>query len=141
MPRVLDVSDMSAQEKGAWVYAAVAVVVPIGYFAYLSATGAAYVVPLLVATGVAMVANMVLTIVAVAVRPEDVAPKDERDRQIDRAANSVGFSVMSLATLVPLVLAILEVEHFWIAQSLYLAFVLAALSTAITRIVGYRRGV
>ena len=132
---------MSPEEKRAWIYAAVALVVPIGYFAYVFANDRDYVVPLLVATGVAMVANMVLTIVAVAVRPQDVGPKDERDRQIDRVANGVGFFVMSLATLVPLVLTILEVEHFWIAQALYLAFVLAAIAQAVTRIVGYRWGV
>lgn len=138
MPRV---SDVATEERGAWIYLAVALVVPVGYFAYVFSTDRGYVVPLLVATGVAIVANIVLTIVAAVLRPQDHGPKDERDRQIDRAAGRVGFSVMSLAALVPLVLAVLEVAHFWIAQSLYLAFVLSAVGQAVTRIVGYRRGI
>jgi hypothetical protein len=47
---------------------------------------------------------------------------------------------MSIAAIVPLALAMAEVEHFWIAHALYLAFVLAALTSAAVKIVAYRRG-
>ena len=33
-----------------------------------------------------------------------------------------------------------KVEQFWIANALYLAFVLAALASAVVKIVAYRRG-
>ena len=33
-----------------------------------------------------------------------------------------------------------DVEQFWIANSLYLAFVLAAITSAVVKIVAYRRG-
>jgi hypothetical protein len=138
MSRVLD---MSTEERRAWIYIVVAVVVPVVYFAVVLGSGVDYVVPLITAVVVAVVANIVLTVVAAVLRPEESGPKDERDRQIDRAANGVAFFVMSIAALVPLVLAMARVDQFWIAQALYLAFVLSALAAAITRIVGYRRGV
>jgi hypothetical protein len=48
---------------------------------------------------------------------------------------------MSIAAIVPLALAMAEVAHFWIANALYLAFVLAALASSIVKIVSYRRGI
>jgi hypothetical protein len=38
-------------------------------------------------------------------------------------------------------MALAEVDHFWIANALYLAFVLGAVSGAVARIWAYRRGV
>jgi hypothetical protein len=73
-------------------------------------------------------------------RREEVDRKDERDRQIHRIGEFVGFHVMSLAALAPLLLAMAEVDYFWIANALYLAFCLAALGSAVAKIVAYRRG-
>ena len=72
--------------------------------------------------------------------PKDADRTDERDREINRRGEYVGFYVMSIAAIVPLVLAMAKVEHFWIAHALYLAFVLAALASAAVKIVAYRRG-
>lgn len=138
---------MSSEEKRAWVYAAVALAVPVAYFATVLARAAgrdvaqvAYVRPMLVAIGVGIVANMVLTMLAGVFSPKVAHRTDERDAQIGRWGDYAGFYVMSIATIVPLGLAMAEVEHFWIAQSLYLAFVLAAFVSAVVKIVAYRRG-
>jgi hypothetical protein len=138
---------MSSEEKRAWIYAAVAVGVPVGYFAVvltrMAGTDVAavrYVGPMLVAIGVGIVANIVLNVVAAVARPREAGRKDERDRGIARLGNSAGFFAMSVAALVPLVLAMAGAAPFWIAQTLYLAFVLAALASAVARIVAYRRG-
>ena len=45
-----------------------------------------------------------------------------------------------VVAIVPLDLAMAEIEQFWIANALYLAFVLAALASSIVKIVAYRRG-
>ena len=138
---------MSFEEKRAWIYAVIALGVPVGYFAVVlgrlrdsSAADVAYVWPLVIATGVAMLLNIVATIAAGAVSPKDVVPKDERDVGLDRRGEYVGFHVISLVALVPLGLAMAGVEHFWIANAIYLAFVLSAFASAVVKIVGYRRG-
>ena len=138
---------MSFEEKRAWIYAVVALLVPAGYFVVVlgrlresSAAEVAYVWPLLIATGAAMVLNMAATIAAGAASPKDVGPRDERDVSFERQGERVGFSVISLVVLVPLGLAMAGVEQFWIANGIYLAFVLSALASAVVRIVGYRRG-
>jgi ABC-type polysaccharide/polyol phosphate export permease len=139
---------MSFEEKRAWIYAAIAVVVPVVYAAVVlrrlagtDAADVAYIRPLITAIVAAMVLNIVLNIVAgMFSRREDVDRKDERDRQIHRIGEFVGFHVMSLAALGPLVLAMAEVDYFWIANALYLAFCLAALGSAVAKIVVYRRG-
>jgi uncharacterized membrane protein YidH (DUF202 family) len=138
---------MSLEEKRAWIYTVVAVVVPAVYFAMIlsqvpgaDVTRIAYVRPLLTAVGVSIVLNVAATIVASILARDDIAPKDERERQIDRHGEYVGFYVMSVASVVPLVLAMAEAPHFWIANALYLAFVLAALTSSIVKIVAYRRG-
>ncbi|MCO1656861.1 hypothetical protein KDL28_17520 [Pseudonocardia sp. S2-4] len=139
---------MSSEEKRAWIYAGVAVGVPVVYFAVvlarLSGTDVAsvsYVGPMLTAVGVAIAAGIVLNIVVAIARPDEAGRKDERDQQINRFGDSVGFFVMSIGAVVPLGLAMARVEHFWIAQALYLSFVLAALVSAIAKIVAYRRGI
>jgi phosphatidylglycerophosphate synthase len=135
---------MSSEEKRAWVYAVVAVAVPAVYFAIVlpgvDVATVSYVGPMLVAIGVAVVANIALTIAATVVRPREAGRKDERDRGITRLGNSAGFFAMSAVSGVALVLAMVEVPLFWIAQALYLAFVVAALASAVARIVAYRRG-
>jgi hypothetical protein len=138
---------MSIEEKRSWIYAVVAVGVPVVYFATVlgqvpgtDVAQIAYVRPMLTAIGVAIGLNIVAKIVAAIASPKEADKKDERDKQINRFGEYVGFYVMSICALVPLGLAMAEVEQFWIANALYLAFVLAALASSIVKIVGYRRG-
>ena len=63
-----------------------------------------------------------------------------RDKEINRRGEYVGFYVMSVAAIVPLGLAMAKIDQFWIANALYLAFVLAALASSVVKIVAYRRG-
>ncbi|MEU7867512.1 hypothetical protein [Dactylosporangium sp. NPDC049140] len=138
---------MSHQEQRAWIYAVVAVVVPVGYaialLARVPAEGLAashYVVPLLVAIGASVVLNVLAEAVAAGAAPKDAKAVDERDRAIGRLGEYVAFYVMSIAAIVPLVLAMREAPYFWIANSLYLAFALAALVSSVVKIAAYRRG-
>lgn len=138
---------MSSEEKRTWISAVVGFAVPVVYLAIvLSKVPGAdvasidYVVPMLTSIGVGIGAGIVLAIVAAMASPRDAGRTDERDREINRRGEYVGFYVMSIAAIVPLVLAMAEVEQFWIAHALYLAFVLAALASAMVKIVAYRRG-
>jgi hypothetical protein len=138
---------MSSEEKRTWISALVAVVVPVAYLAIIlskvpgtDVTTISYVGPMLTSIGIGIGAAIVLSIVAAMASPRDADRTDERDREINRRGEYVGFYVMSIAALVPLALAMAEVEHFWIANALYLAFVLAAVASAVVKIVAYRRG-
>lgn len=65
---------------------------------------------------------------------------DDRDREIDRIATVRTFLVLVAGALAALGMALAEWPHFWIANVIYLAFVLQAVSSAIVKLVAYRRG-
>jgi hypothetical protein len=139
---------MSSEEKNSWIYVVVGVLVPLVYFAtvlsQVPGTDVAtigYVWPLLTAIGVGVGASIVLSIVAAVISPGEAGKTDVRDKEINQRGEYVGFYVMSVAAIVPLGMAMAEAEHFWIANALYLAFVLAALASAVVKIVAYRRGI
>lgn len=66
--------------------------------------------------------------------------RDERDRQIDRFGEAVGRAFLVIGGLAVIALAMLEAAPFWIANVMYLAFVVSALTDAAARIASYRRG-
>lgn len=138
---------MSSEEKRSWIYAVVGVGVAAVYFGSVlsKVPGAdvariAYVRPMLIAIGAGIGLGIVASIAAAIASPREADRTDERDRQIHRLGEYVGYYVMSIAAVVPLALAMAEVAHFWIANALYLAFVLATLVSSIVKIVLYRRG-
>lgn len=138
---------MSYEEKNTWAYLVIAVVVPVVYIAEVlrrlqgtEVTQVGYVRPMLAAIGVAIALNIAASMVAAMASPKDAGQKDVRDQQINRRGEHVGFYVMSAGAAVPLGLALAEADYFWIANALYLAFVLSALGSSIVKIVAYRRG-
>ncbi|MGI5290308.1 hypothetical protein ACQEVF_44195 [Nonomuraea polychroma] len=138
---------MSSEEKRSWIYVVVGVGVAAVYFVTVlsKVPGAdvariAYVRPMLIAIGAGIGLSIVASIAAAIASPREAGRTDERDRQIHRLGEYVGFYVMSIAAIVPLALAMAEAAHFWIANALYLAFVLAMLASSIAKIVLYRRG-
>jgi hypothetical protein len=138
---------MSPEEKRTWISVVVTFGVAVGYFATVLAkvpgtdvATIAYAWPMLTAIGVGIAASIVLSIVAAIHSPADAGKTDVRDKEIHRRGEYVGFYVMSVAAIVPLGLAMAEIEQFWIANTLYLAFVLAALASSVVKIVAYRRG-
>ncbi len=138
---------MSSEEKQTWASAVAGLVVSVGYLVLILSRASAadvdeidYVRPMLSAIGIGIVAAVVLSIAASVTSPEDANLKDERDREINRRGEYAGFYVMSVAAIVPLVLTMAEAAYFWIAHTLYLAFVLASLASAGVKIAAYRRG-
>lgn len=137
---------MSFEEKNTWAFGIIAVA---GYVAYLvvvlsQATtplaDSAYVVPMLSMIGAAIVAGILAGIILGMFSSSDRAKKDERDRQIYRRGEYAGHAVVLAGAIVALLLALVEADHFWIANAVYLAFVLAAVLSSIVKIVAYRRG-
>jgi len=138
---------MSFEEKSTWIYAAITVGVSAVYFAVVlrqvrntDVTEIAYVGPMLTAIGVAVALNILAIIVAGIASPQEAGKKDERDKNITRYGQYVGYPVLGVGVVGALVLTMAEFEHFWIANAIYLAFVVSSITESAVKIVAYRRG-
>lgn len=149
---------MSFEEKVTWVSGVVTVVVaglylwtvggrlgqqPVGEIGYQG--------PLLYAVGGMIVLTIVGTIViaigtAIAAEitgdgsADDVDRKDERDASIDARGDRVAFYVSSALMIGVLAMAMLEMDHFWIANGLFAALIAAGLVGTAVKLAAYRRG-
>jgi hypothetical protein len=145
------------EEKVTWVSLVVTGVVPVAYFAIMlgrlqdvSAADIAYQWPLLIAIGTSIVLTVVGSILAgigtgisAELHGRDAAGEfgnDERDKEISRRGDRIGFSVSSVGAVGVLALTMLEYEYFWIASALYLSFVVGTLVASVVKIVSYHRG-
>ena len=102
-------------------------------------------VPIMLWTiGISIVAAIVISIawgiLAGMREPQGVGQSDQRDRDISRFGNRVGYGVLVGGALVALVLSMIEADWFWIGNALFLGFALSTLVGDIGRVVAYRRG-
>ncbi len=140
---------MSYEEKAVWVQGIVAV---LGYAVYVviilsRADGGPlvdvpYVDVLLWTIGAAIVAAIIASIIVgiFSGGGHGKNVKDQRDRQIYRYGEATGSSFVVIGALGALILAMLEVDWFWIANLLYLCFVLSAILGWLAKAGAYRRG-
>lgn len=137
---------MTFEEKSTWVFGVVAVV---GYVVYLALVlpqlgdpigEVAYQWPMAGTILGGIAAGIVGGILVGMSSPKEAGKADQRDKEIDRFGNRVGQSFVVIGAVGALVLALLSAEHFWIANTLYLGFVLSAVLTVIAKLVAYRRG-
>jgi len=138
---------MSFEEKSTWIYAVILVGVSAVYyptvFGQLSTTAVAaisYQATMLTAIGVAIAVAIVAHVVVAVASPKDADKSDERDTNINRFGEYIGSFVLYGGGLVALGLALAEFEHFWIANAIFSAFVLAGFTTTVVKLVAYRRG-
>jgi len=138
---------MPFEEKGRWAYMIVVIIVSAVYFAgvlgqvgVIPVSEIEYVRPMITAIIATIVATIAAYIVVAISAPSEADKKDERDKNINRFGESIGYSVLGLLILLPLGLAMAKFEPFWIANAIYLAGVLAATISSIVKIVAYRRG-
>ena len=138
---------MSYEEKGTWAYLVTGVAVWLGYVVVLvgRADGRPlhevdFVAPLVWAIGLSVLANVLGRVVAEVIRPSESHQVDVRDREVARFGDYVGGVVLSVLAAGVLVLALVEADHFWIANAIYLAFVVQVVVSSVVRLVAYRRG-
>jgi len=149
---------MPFEEKFTWVSTVVSTGVAAVYFAIVLGQARtvpvaeiAYQRPLLIAIG-SLIALTILGAIVVAIgtavsakikgrgSEDDVNRKDERDADINRRGELIGYYVSSGGALGVLALAMLRCDPFWIANALYLSFVVGALVASVAKLVAYRRG-
>lgn len=134
---------MAAEEKSAWIMAVVAIVAYTTYVIWvLNSTGggaltdAPYVVPMLGTIGGSIVLSILLHIFFA----PRIGKKDQRDREIYRFGEYTGYAFVTIGALGALVLTMFEVDYFWIANAIYLGFVLSAIIGSLAKIAAYREG-
>ncbi|RSD23933.1 hypothetical protein [Amycolatopsis eburnea] len=136
---------MTHEEKNAWIQGLAAVVSYAVYLVLVLGRAGGrplaevpYVATLLWTVGASIAAAIVLSIVAAVVSKD--GEKDQRDREIGRFGDHVGQSFVVIGAVAALLLALVEAPHFWIANTVYLAFTLSAVLGSAARIAAYRRG-
>jgi hypothetical protein len=134
---------MAAEEKSAWIMLILAIVVyPVYLIWVLSDAGdgpltdAPYVIPMLATIGGSIVLSILLHIFFA----PRIGKKDQRDREIYRFGEYTGYAFVTIGALGAMLLAIFEVDHFWIANAIYLGFVLSAIIGSLAKIAAYREG-
>ena len=138
---------MALEEKRAWISGAV---VTVAYAIYLvvvlgrlgdgPTADTPYVAFLLWTAGAAIVLTIALSVAAQATTPEDSRTKDVRDREIERFGEWIGQSFVAIGAVAALVMSLAELDHFWIANTVYLMFALSSVLGSVAKIFAYRRG-
>ena len=138
---------MAFEEKSAWIMGIVSVVAYAAYAFIVLDLGRAvplaevdYVPAMLGTIGAAIVVSILLHIIVGVISRKDAGKKDQRDRQIYRMGEYVGQSFVVAGATAAMLLAMFELPHVWIANVLYLAFVLSAILGTVAKLVSYRGG-
>jgi hypothetical protein len=138
---------VSYEEKGTWVYLvtsaggyAVYLVIIAGRLATAPAAQVPYVSVLLWTAVAAMVANTAGRVLVETASPSDSRRADVRDREIYRFGEYASRWFLVAGAAAALVMAMAKVNYFWIANVIYLGFVLWAVAGSVFKLVAYRRG-
>jgi hypothetical protein len=138
---------MSYEEKRTWVYLVTSAGAYAVYLAlvvprtlHTPVAQVSYVAALLW-TGVAsMVASVVGQTLFETARPSDSRRVDVRDREISRFGEYASRWFVIAGAAAGLVMAMAKWDYFWIANVIYLGFVLWAVVGSAVKLVTYRRG-
>ena len=138
---------MSYEEKGTWVYLvtsagayAVYLVIVLGRVLTTPVAQVPYVSVLLWTAGASIVANMVGRVAVETARPSDSRRADVRDREIYRFGEYASRWFLVAGAAAALFMAMARWDYFWIANAIYLGFVLWAVAGSMLKLLAYRRG-
>ncbi|MEU4740693.1 hypothetical protein AB0G02_09530 [Actinosynnema sp. NPDC023658] len=138
---------MSYEERGNLVYLVVSALTYLGYVAVVlgragggPVADVAYVAPMLWSIGLSVGLAIVGRVAVEIAKPGGSFKVDARDRDIKRFGEHVAGGVLGVGMVLPLVLALVEAPHFWIANAIYAVFSAWAVFGAAVRSVAYRRG-
>ena len=138
---------MSYEEKGTWVYLVTSAVAYVVYLAIIlgrlrnvPVAEVQYVPVLLWTTGASIVASIVGRVVVETASPSDSRRGDVRDRDVSRLGEYASRWFLVAGAAAALVMAMAKVDYFWIANVIYLGFVLWAVAGSALKLVAYRRG-
>ena len=143
-------NQMSFVEKRSWVFLGITAATYLAYVAIILGRTqdtpiieVPYAWLMLGSIGVVIVATIVgsiLVAIATAREGDRRFEPDERDADIHRYGEVIGYTAFSGGIFGALGLTMTEVAHFWIGNAIYLSAVLAALLSTAVKLVAYRRG-
>jgi branched-subunit amino acid ABC-type transport system permease component len=138
---------MTYEEKGTWVYLVACAGTYAAYLAIiLGRVGATpiadvpYAATLLWTVGASIVISIVGRIAFETAKPSDTRRSDARDKEIYRFGEYATRWFVILAAVAALAMAMARWDDFWIANVIYLGFVLSAVVGSVVKLVAYRRG-
>jgi hypothetical protein len=138
---------MSYEEKRTWVYLltsatgyAVYLAIVIGRVIGATVAHVSYVPVLLVTALASMVAATIGQTLVETARPSDSRRADVRDKEIYRFGEYASRWFLVAGAAAALVMAMAKWQYFWIANVIYLGFVLWAVGGSAVKLRAYRRG-
>jgi hypothetical protein len=138
---------MTHEEKRSWILLVVAVVAYGSYLALVVSqfgstdpADVSYQAALLWTVGGAIAASILIDIAVDIATPKTPREKDVRDREIGRFGESMGQAFVVIGAVAAMLMAMADWDGFWIANVIYLCFVLSAVVSSIAKIVAYRGG-
>lgn len=138
---------MTYEEKGIWVYLVTSAGAYVVYLAIIFGRAAhtpiaavPYVTVLLWTTGVSIVASIAGRILVEAARPSDSRRSDVRDKEVYRFGEYTSRWFIVGGAGAALFMAMAKFDYFWIANVIYLGFVLWAVVGSVLKLTAYRRG-
>ena len=137
---------MVFEEKRAWVRMVAAVAAYVVYVVIIldraqgrSLASVPYARTLLISIVASMVASMVAEMAWNVGIPLKSRVRDIRDKEIRRLGDYIGQSFVILGAGCAMLMAMAEWNWFWIANVIYLCFVLSALVSGVAKVILYRR--
>jgi hypothetical protein len=138
---------VSYEEKGIWVYLvtsagsyAVYLAIMLGRVLNTPVAHVPYVAVLLWTAGASIVASIAGRVLVEAARPSDSRQADVRDKEIYRSGEYASRWFLVAGAAAALLMAMARWDYFWIANVIYLGFVLWAVAGSVLKLVAYRRG-
>ena len=138
---------MSYEEKGTWVYLVtsagayvVYLVIILGRVMTTPVAEVRYAPVLLWTTLASIVASVAGRTLVETARPSDSRRRDVRDKEIYRFGEYVSRWFVVGGATGGFALALAQSDYFWIANVIYLGFVLWAVVGSVVKLVAYRRG-
>src|SRR5262249_8764923 len=138
---------MSYEEKGTWVYLvavagayAVYLAIILGRLQSSPAADVPYASVLLWTTLASVVASTAGRTLVETARPSDSRRADVRDKEIHRFGEHISRWFVVGGAAAAFFLALAKVGYFWIANVIYLGFVLWAIAGSVVQLTPHRRG-
>ena len=138
---------MSYEEKGTWAYLvasagayAVYLAIILGRLVQTPVAEVPYISVLLWTTGASMVASTAGRVLLETASRSDSRQRDVRDKEIYRFGEYASRWFLVAGAAAGLCMAMAKWDYFWIANVLYLGFVLWAVAGSVLKLVAYRRG-
>ena len=138
---------VSYEEKGTWVYLVtsagayvVYLVIILGRLQGTPVAEVSYASVLLWTTLASIVASIAGRTLVETASPSDSRRRDVRDKEIYRFGEYASRWFLVAGAAAAMLMAMAKWDYFWIANVIYLGFVLWAVAGSVLKLVAYRRG-